>query len=160
MNFTELYENEKICSFYKNNPNINITKVNLIFIDLFYKIDFNNSDEALYNNVTKILNNIPLLNKDIEADNHIKEVINIYENKSSEMFESIINGIDKHIYTNNLKNEIIENSSKKSILNILNKLYDNCEIIHLNHLKNDFIQNDNIDLFLINRLKKKIYYDL
>ena len=96
-----------------------------------------------------------MLNKDIEEDNHIKDVINIYENKSSAMFQSIINGIDKHIYTNNLKNEIIENSSKKSILNILNKLYDNCEIVHLNHLKNDFIQNDNIDLFLINRLKKK-----
>ena len=124
----------RICSFYKENPSINIESINLLFIDLFEKLSLNNENLSLKDCATNKENN--------ENINNINQVSQT----------KIINEIGD-LLTKSLKTyqPTSCNSNLPQFIISLNKIFSSSEVFHLK-------EYDNNHILSLKRFQKPLIY--
>ena len=131
--------NPRICSFYKENPNINFETINLLFIDLFENMLLNINSDIKTTINTQILSNINensvIINDLKDSVSTLKNAVTDYNNESINTLESNNNKIISEI--GDLIFKSIANSRPSSPVSnnlftvTLNKLFSTSEILQL-----------------------------
>jgi hypothetical protein len=159
-----IISNTQVLSFYKENPSIDITSINIAFIDILKKLSTNLS-QTIGNTVTsQILNivsdiktdikqlgsNITIKLQDIKKEyiEDVKVIFTINQHNSKEILDKSIENLLKNI------NEIIPRTQEQSYKQIEQCIKSHCETI--SDTTNKFLQLREPDKELNNELIENI----